>query len=312
MTGTASSAFIAERCARRDRAPALRLLFASEPADMAEARVAAAIAWHDSGAFDLTGLVVCRSLSRVIGAGLAVATPGRGVALWPTRVVADLPLDETISVHHVLLGAMEQHARRQRAKVASLNLRPGDAVTHVLRQRGYLEVMTMWEMRRLPGSTPPAPPNLSFASYSSRRRPEFLRMLDASYEESLDCPVIASVRSAEDSLVTHLAQNVENVPRAWLVKHWGEPAGCIFLAMMPDNNEMDIVYLGLALPHRGKGLGRELLNFAFREASTAGADAVTVRVDAANAPAVALYRRAGFQREATHEVFALVLEPNSA
>ena len=50
-----------------------------------------------------------------------------------------------------------------------------------------------------------------------------------------------------------------------------------------------------ALAHRGQGLARRVLLAMAREAHHRGIERVFLQVDATNAPALALYRRAGFQ-----------------
>ena len=57
----------------------------------------------------------------------------------------------------------------------------------------------------------------------------------------------------------------------------------------------EIVYLAVLPEQRGKGYGQELVARALRTAARSGVCTTLVAVDEANAPAIGLYRRVGFQ-----------------
>jgi ribosomal-protein-alanine N-acetyltransferase len=52
--------------------------------------------------------------------------------------------------------------------------------------------------------------------------------------------------------------------------------------------------MGLVLEARGRGYGVQIARKALETAKRAGADRVVLAVDAANGPAIAMYRGAGF------------------
>ncbi len=57
--------------------------------------------------------------------------------------------------------------------------------------------------------------------------------------------------------------------------------------------------MGLLPAYRGQGLGKRLLDAAIAAAREKGFHRITLQVNADNAPAIALYRRAGFVHEGT-------------
>jgi len=62
-----------------------------------------------------------------------------------------------------------------------------------------------------------------------------------------------------------------------------------------ETGAIEMTYIGVASHQRNKGLGRELLS-AFIEASRmAGHRSVVLSVEMENAPAIALYKQAGFK-----------------
>jgi len=62
-----------------------------------------------------------------------------------------------------------------------------------------------------------------------------------------------------------------------------------------DNDLAGILQLGVAEACRGRGIGTAILHAALRWAKVKGARQAWVQVEAENAAAIALYRRAGFQ-----------------
>ena len=60
--------------------------------------------------------------------------------------------------------------------------------------------------------------------------------------------------------------------------------------------EAEILSIGVVPAHRRKGLGRRLLSTAAVEARRRGAARLFLEVASDNAPALALYRRAGFAK----------------
>jgi N-acetylglutamate synthase len=67
-----------------------------------------------------------------------------------------------------------------------------------------------------------------------------------------------------------------------------------------------------ALSHRGQGLAGGILGALAREAQARQIEPVFLQVDAANIPALALYRRAGFATVWTYEYWRRAAPPRSA
>jgi ribosomal protein S18 acetylase RimI-like enzyme len=65
----------------------------------------------------------------------------------------------------------------------------------------------------------------------------------------------------------------------------------------PDmkSGAMELTYIGVAQNQRSKGLGRKLLNAFMAASRMAGHHSVVLSVELENAPAVALYEKAGFK-----------------
>lgn len=76
-------------------------------------------------------------------------------------------------------------------------------------------------------------------------------------------------------------------------------AGFVRLWRSPHINEWLIDGIAVSPPHRKKGIGYELLLRAMDLAAELGASSVIVHARKGNAAAIALYEKAGFQRETT-------------
>jgi ribosomal-protein-alanine N-acetyltransferase len=74
----------------------------------------------------------------------------------------------------------------------------------------------------------------------------------------------------------------------------GRLRGFILSRLVAD--EAEILTVAVESAERGRGVGRALLRENLRQAANAGGAAIFLEVDAANVPALALYRRHGFQQ----------------
>lgn len=123
---------------------------------------------------------------------------------------------------------------------------------------------------------------------------EVSALIGRSFVETLDCPRLNSLRRPEDVLQGFLeGKRLEQTDEWYVLRSDDLPVGIVFLEK--HSAEMvELVYMGLDPELRGNGLGRILLGKAFKTANSAGAKILVLGVDAANWPANALYKAAGF------------------
>ena len=129
-----------------------------------------------------------------------------------------------------------------------------------------------------------------------------VELIRRTYEDTLDCPRLRGLRKMADVLAGHRAAGTHR-PEWWRVaERGGEPAGCVLLNDMGPTSA-EVVYVGAAPAHRGRGLGTALIRRAAADAQTAGKLSVTLAVDAANTYARRIYEREGLaevQRRVAH------------
>lgn len=119
--------------------------------------------------------------------------------------------------------------------------------------------------------------------------------LEASYEDTLDCPELCGLRATDDVIDSHMATGAFDPSRWWIIRMHGKPEGCCLLTHCPGTRSVELVYLGLSGRLRGMGLGRRVLAHGLRRVGAADAREVTCAVDTRNTPALRLYERAGFR-----------------
>ncbi len=119
--------------------------------------------------------------------------------------------------------------------------------------------------------------------------------LEASYEDTLDCPELCGLRATDDVIDSHMATGAFDPSRWWIVRMHDRPEGCCLLTHCPGTRSVELVYLGLSGRLRGMGLGWRVLRHALSRLGAVDARELTCAVDTRNAPALRLYERAGFR-----------------
>jgi len=179
---------------------------------------------------------------------------------------------------------------------------PGEDIEFdVLRQAGFEQLACLHYLQRhVPAAAamPEVPEGLELRPHSRADHHLFLQALEASYESTRDCPSLRGVRRTEDVLTGHMATGQFD-PNLWtLVLKAGRPVGSLLLNPVPEHRCVELVYLGLSPAVRGQGLGTMLLRRALAQCASRSERVITLAVDENNAPALSLYRGAGFFRVA--------------
>lgn len=145
-------------------------------------------------------------------------------------------------------------------------------------------------------------PAISFETYRSENAGRFARLVEATYQGSLDCPHLNGIRSGDEALLSHKLSG-EFDPNCWLLYSLeGRDAGLILLNDHSDQSAVELVYLGVAADARGNGLGRAMLKEGFRQAAQRGRVVVFLAVDCQNHFANALYSEFDFTELARRQV----------
>ena len=120
-------------------------------------------------------------------------------------------------------------------------------------------------------------------------------ILDASYQDTLDCPGLCGLRQTEDIILGHKTCGRQD-PGGWLLARVdGAYAGTILVNHSRNDDNVELVYLGLAPAVRGRGLGTFLLQTILARYSGSSFRRMTLAVDTKNLPAIRIYEALGFR-----------------
>ncbi|GEM_PF-266224 len=224
---------------------------------------------------------------------------------------------------------------------ALLEEREKDALA-AFRLAGFTQVGDLAYLRRATPArgSPVALPDdvriFSFADLLQTGTPErdldamLMRVLDRSYIDTLDCPELCGLRTPEEVLESHRAVGRYDPSIWWLIFAGEQPVGCMLFNVLPEQESVELVYLGLDPIVRGRGLGRTALTLGLRHlwgqphspnTGVASADlgrvlvgsgGVTCAVDTRNTAALRLYRAAGFERFAVRVPVVMGLRTSRA
>ena len=122
------------------------------------------------------------------------------------------------------------------------------------------------------------------------------------FRDQIDCDIFPSLGRREGclKLMRQIAARTEFVPEAtWLIQHrdrpGGRPMSVATIQGILDAGWGAIQNVGVLPAHRGRGLGRWLLQAAAEGFHRIGVDRVHLEVTTANESAIRLYRRAGYR-----------------
>ncbi len=125
---------------------------------------------------------------------------------------------------------------------------------------------------------------------------DFRHAMLESYKNTLDCPMLCSLRTVDDIMAGHREAGVFT-PNLWtLIRMDGKPAAVLILNPFEDQGLVELTYIGVGAQFRRNGLAKSLMNLAFRQTHARGAEKITLAVDESNVPAIQMYREIGFRR----------------
>jgi RimJ/RimL family protein N-acetyltransferase len=137
------------------------------------------------------------------------------------------------------------------------------------------------------------PPSASFEwiPYGPEAHAEFSAVLQATYEQSADCPELTGIRPVADVIAAHQASGRFD-PQLWeIARVEGQFAGCLLLSHVLDASMLEIVYVGVVPAFRRRGVGSALVRRAVEQCRRQRVHRLTVVVDGRNDAARRLYER---------------------
>lgn len=245
--------------------------------------------------FDSSGLFVVRNASGAIrGAIMGQSMPGALGLVWAPRAEFDELADKLV------VTACDWFRRRGVKVCQAFSTTDEMHLMAPLARHNFRKTTQLVTLRcAIGGET--ISNSLTFESISPPFTAPCRAMFLSTHEGTLDCPELNLGRAPEELLAEFIEMGPDTT---WYVARRDElPMGVAILTTCVAESEAELAYLGIAPGLRGRGLGRELLEFARAEAARLGASSLAVSVDERNWPALKLYRRNGFYETNRREVW---------
>ncbi|MFN0052924.1 MAG: GNAT family N-acetyltransferase [Planctomycetales bacterium] len=280
----------------RWREPALGLLYGTLPAQERASQMAQMQAAARNGEISLDELLVAIVQEKVAATSLTVHRPGGMAFLWPPVIAPG----ENPLLADQLLASAASRLESSESLYAQCLLEPQDAEGRELLERGGFPYVTdvlllSRQVDRLPLDAPRT--GLESTPYSPSEHAAYVRVVEATFVETLDCSRLTEVRDAERSLTGHRAAGPFD-PALWRLFRIGAAEVGVLLAVdHADSGVREILYLGVVPEARGRGIGKGILQSALRGARRDARQEMQVAVDAANHPARKVYRELGFRED---------------
>ena len=151
--------------------------------------------------------------------------------------------------------------------------------------------------------------SLQFEPSTRGDAPQWQKLLDRTYQGSLDCSDVDGVRRIDDVLDSYQRTGVYR-PEWWIfARYHGQDVGCALLADHPEHNQAELMYIGIVPEMRGRGWGLEVTRHAQWIAWCAGRERLVLAVDDGNWPAQNIYEKAGFDIWDRRSVFIRAAAP---
>ena len=273
-------------------AAALNLVFAGVDAEERRRQIDDALARSASGD-PLLGLVAATCEDSVVGAVWAAPQAGRTATLWPPQADKSHRAGCTDELLRRALAALYGGETQLIHALLPLN---APETASLVSQHGFELGATLYYMTSLRADFPIDLPAsaLSYEPYSEEIHRRFAELVEATYEGSLDCPQLDGRRHVDDVLTGYRANGRFDSNLWRIVRREERDVGVLLLCDWPGAGYYELVYMGLAPAERGRGYGIEIVRHAQWLTGRAGRDHLLLAVDAANAPALRMYERAGF------------------
>ena len=297
-----------------NRDTALRLLFARFPVEEQAARLRDTLLASVQGPLNLEGLLLATVDEMPVGAAL-VMLQSDGIALvWPP-VVSCGAVDE-VAVEDALMLEVCRRIDATDARLGQSLLTPDDVVeAELLSRHGFAHAADLFFLAR---ALQPSDAELSTGdsqkesllagravnveTFRDDIASRFAAVIEQSYQHSLDCPYLKDFRSGAETITSHKLSGVFD-PSSWLLYSIdGRDAGVLLLNEHPDQDAIELVYIGVTPEWRGMRLGRRMLRDGVRLAAQRSRAAMFLAVDCENSFANAVYSEFSFAELARRRV----------
>ena len=308
LTAMSSPKRLVIRCPASRRPEAFRQLHAGLPSDQQAALPQAlerAVA-DDPDAWD--GLFVCdggdarADTDSIAGVVWVQPLPGNTAVIWPPdpHSVALEPL------LHAAAAFVDERDFPLAQMVVSAN---DDYPLDVVARSGFGQLVELMYLYRDLLGYSGSPKGLQFIPHAGDHSARLAAILQSTYAGTKDCPALDGIRPLDEVIDGYRAQG-EYLPEHWyLVNDGSADVGALIVAYHRGVENCELVYMGVTPQARGRGLGKQIVQFALNASATIGAKRLVLAVDSANSPALKVYGDLNFLPWDRRVVYARLRAP---
>jgi ribosomal protein S18 acetylase RimI-like enzyme len=241
---------------------------------------------------------------RLCGAAWGQRQSGNIAVFWPPQLVAG----ENPRTAEQLASAVVRRLDETAVEMTQVLTQSRDAeVARVLTHVGFHHLADLLyltcEAERFPPERP-ASCELTFLTYEASLRDRLAQLIERTYVGTLDCTALNGARHIDHVITGYQATGVFR-PQNWLIVRVSNvDVGVLLLADHPQLGHWELLYMGLVPEARGYGWGRQISQHAQWLARRAAVERIVLAVDAANEPALRMYRGTGFEMWDRRTVYA--------
>ncbi len=283
------------RCPAELRAEALALVLCDLAPSLRREVAGDLLSVEDSTELANEPLFIARRGERLVGAAWGQRQSGNIAVFWPPQLTPGSNEHAAYRLAEAVIDALDGTS----IEMTQVFLSAPDAETvNVLRHVGFRHLADLLYMSCESQKFPLVAPelgDLDYEPYVLTQRSRLMRVIAQTYEGTLDCTALNGVRDIDHVINGYQATGIFR-PENWhFVRSANQDVGVLLLADHPKGRHWELMYMGLVPEVRGRGWGRQIARYAQWLARGAKIERIVVAVDAANEPAVAMYRITGFE-----------------
>jgi ribosomal protein S18 acetylase RimI-like enzyme len=245
------------------------------------------------GERSLDGLLAAWQGHDVAGAVWSERHAGHAAGIWPPQVADEAP-ERLADV--LLARALAELASENVTMVQCLALTDAGLDAQRLQRAGFEHPCDLLYLVSQKGHFPSSPvaTNLTLVPVERANIDHLARLVESTYEGTLDCPALDRRRDCRDVVEGYRATSREDLSYWFVVRSGDDEVGCLLLARDEHEQSWELVYMGIVPSVRGRGWGIQLVRQAQWLVGQRGGERLVLAVDAANEPALKIYAAAGF------------------
>jgi len=247
--------------------------------------------------YDLTRQMVAFQEGQIVCASLFVPQPGRVAFVFQSPLIYG---GSDLKVRELAVRTLQEAcfwACQEGNRLLQVIVEPQDAARQGLCRAAGFRLLTDLKYMIHDGKIkPPNVPAIKYdwLDYDKLHHELFKKIITETYQGSCDCPELENLRDIEDVISSHRAAGKFDAKLWKLLLFQGKPAGVLLLIPLPDQQVMELTYMGLCPEARGKRLGEVLIAEALTCTNQYQRQFLTLAVDQRNHFACRLYQNFGF------------------